>query len=92
MPPHAAPAPACTHPTLQTQEMLRKAQEDSPSLEPMEAVQQEANKGPGGEAAVGEGGGPGAGLVAGVKNVVSEAVETVKQANPATRDMREKHC
>jgi hypothetical protein len=71
--------------------MLRKAQEDFPNMEHMEAVQQEANKGPGREAAVGEGGGLGAGLVAGVKNAVSEAAEAVKQANPATRDTRMKH-
>lgn len=64
--------------------MLSKAQQDFPNLDPMEAVQQEA--------AVGEGRGMGAGLVQGVKNVVSEAADKVKDLNPATRDMREKHC
>ena len=95
----SAPAPPLTRPLSppefrnpQTQEMLRKAQQDFPNLKHMEAVQAEANKGPGYEAAVGEGGGAGAGLVQGVKNAVSEAVETVKKANSATRDMREKHC
>jgi hypothetical protein len=40
---------------LQTQEMVKRAQENYPNLEASDAIQLEADKGPGREAAVGEG-------------------------------------
>ena len=74
--------------SIQTQEMVRKAKEDFPNLQQSDAIQREADMGPGREAAPGEGQ-PGS-LGSSVKNTVQGVLEAVKQANPATRDTREK--
>ena len=76
--------------------MISKAEEHFPNLEKNDAIQKEANLGPGREAVQGEGGpavgGLTGGIVQSVKEKVADVVGTMKEANPATRDMREKHC
>ncbi|KAL4514889.1 hypothetical protein Ndes2526A_g03757 [Nannochloris sp. 'desiccata'] len=69
----------------ETQELVQKAEENFPQLDKNEGLQQQANMGPGREAMPGEGQPAEGGLLHNV-------AETIKQANPATRDMREKHC
>ncbi|KAL4421517.1 hypothetical protein ABPG75_010808 [Micractinium tetrahymenae] len=56
--------------------MVKEAQQNFPEKPLDDAMQAQADMGPGREAVPGEG----------------SAVDTLKQANPATRDMREKHC
>lgn len=79
---------------IQTQEMVKKAQEDFPNLEWNDAVQKEAVMGPGSEAKQGEGQPTSA--VKGVEEIAKHAaesvVDTLKEANPATRDFKEPHC
>ena len=48
---------------MQTQELVQKAQENFPHLDKQEAIQQEANMGPGREAVPGEGQPSGGGLL-----------------------------
>lgn len=71
--------------------MIAKAREDYPNLEINDAIQMEADKGPGREAEVGEGTAA-TSVTEAVKSGLSSVAETSKEANPATRDMTEKHC
>lgn len=71
-----------------TQQMMKEAQQNFPEKSVDDAMQAQADMGPGREAVPGEGGG----LMATVKQTAANAVDSLKQANPATRDMSEKHC
>jgi hypothetical protein len=79
---------------IQTQEMVKKAQEDFPNLEWNDAVQKEADMGPGREAKQGEGQPTSAveEIKETAKHAAESLVDTLKEANPATRDFKEPHC